>query len=106
MAPSLNSTFAALADETRRAILVRLYDRELSAGELAAPHDMTLTGIMKHLRVLESAGLVAREKRGRTVWCRLNPTPLQAASDWVDRYRVFWDRQLDSLAGHLARKRQ
>jgi DNA-binding transcriptional ArsR family regulator len=106
MAPSLNSTFAALADETRRAILARLHDRELSAGELAAPHDMTLTGIMKHLRVLERAGLVTREKRGRTVWCRLNPLPMKAASDWVDRYRVFWDRQLDGLATHLARKRQ
>ena len=106
MAPSLNSTFAALADETRRAILARLHDGELSAGELAAPHDMTLTGIIKHLQVLERAGLVTREKRGRTVWCRLNPLPLRAASDWVDRYRVFWDRQLDSLAGHLARKRQ
>ena len=106
MASSLSSTFAALADETRRAILARLHDRELSAGELAAPHEMTLTGIMKHLRVLERAGLVTREKRGRTVWCRLNPAPLKNASDWVDRYRIFWDRQLDSLASHLARKRQ
>ena len=67
---------------------------------------MTLTGMMKHVRVLERAGLVIREKRGRTVWCRLNPVPLKAASDWVDRYRVFWDTQLDSLAKHLGRTRQ
>src|SRR5690242_14255590 len=106
MSPSLTTTFAALADETRRAILARLRDRELSAGELAAPHDMTLTGMMKHLRVLERAGLLVREKRGRTVWCRLNPVPLKAASDWVDSYRAFWDRQLDSLDAHLKRNRQ
>ena len=103
---SLDATFAALSDGTRRAVLARLRDGELSAGELAAPHEMTLTAMMKHLRVLERAGLVNREKRGRTVWCRLNPAPLRIASEWVDRYRTFWEEQLDSLASHLERKRQ
>jgi|SRR6185436_14724809 len=103
---SLDATFAALSDGTRRAVLARLYDGELSAGDLAAPHAMTLTAMMKHLRVLEAAGLVKREKRGRTVWCRLNTAPLRIASEWVDRYRIFWDEQLDSLAAHLGRKKQ
>jgi DNA-binding transcriptional ArsR family regulator len=106
MPVSLDTTFAALADETRRAILTRLFEKEAAAGDLAAPHRMTLTAIMKHIRVLEEAGLVVREKRGRTVWCRLNGRQLRPATEWMDRYRVFWDRQLDSLADHLARKRQ
>jgi DNA-binding transcriptional ArsR family regulator len=74
---------------------------DVAATELAAPHDMTLTGVMKHLRVLQHAGLLTREKRGRTVWYRLNPAPLKDVADWVTRYRIFWEAQLDSLAAHL-----
>jgi DNA-binding transcriptional ArsR family regulator len=98
---SLDATFAALSDGTRRAVLARLREGEVSAGELAAPHEMTLTAMMKHLRVLERAGLVEREKRGRTVWCRLNPSPLRPASEWMTRYRIFWEEQLGNLAAHV-----
>ncbi len=76
---------------------------DVTVSALAAPHDMTLTGVMKHLRVLERAGLVRREKRGRTVWCRLEAAPLKEAADWVTRYRAFWDMQFDVLAAHLER---
>jgi DNA-binding transcriptional ArsR family regulator len=100
---SLDSTFAALSDATRRAIIARLLDGELAASDLAAPHDMTLPAVMKHLRVLEHAGLLKREKLGRTVWCRLSASPLQQASEWMSHYRVFWEGQFDALAAHLER---
>jgi len=101
MARSLNATFSALGDDTRRAILAQLVTGDVAVSDLAAPHDMTLTGVMKHLRVLEDAGLLTREKRGRTVWCRLNAAPLKSAADWVTRYRVFWEEQFDALAAYL-----
>ncbi|HVX90640.1 MAG TPA: metalloregulator ArsR/SmtB family transcription factor [Candidatus Paceibacterota bacterium] len=100
---SLDSTFAALSDGTRRAIVAQLLQGELAIGALAGPHDMTLPAVIKHLRVLENAGLLHRRKVGRTVWCRLDATPLRDASDWMNRYRKFWETQLDSLAAHLAR---
>ena len=103
MSPSLDSTFSALSDETRRAILARLVDGDVAISDLAAPHAMTLTGVMKHVSVLENAGLLTREKRGRTVWCRLNATPLKDAAAWVTRYRAFWEAQFDSLAAYLDR---
>ncbi len=101
MSDALNATFSALSDETRRSILARLADQDLTISDLAAPHDMTLSGVMKHLRVLEDAGLLTREKRGRTVWCHLNAAPLKDAADWVVRYRTFWEAQFDSLAAYL-----
>ena len=106
MSVSLNATFAALSDETRRAILRRLGQGVATVGDLAAPHPMSLTGLMKHLRVLESADLIKREKTGRTVWVKLNARPLEAASNWVDWYKVVWEGQLDSLTEHLASQRR
>ena len=103
MSRSLDATFSALSDETRRAILARLVEGDVAISDLAAPHAMTLTGVMKHVRVLESAGLLTREKRGRTVWCRLNAAPLKDAADWVTRYRAFWEAQFDNLAAYLER---
>jgi DNA-binding transcriptional ArsR family regulator len=103
---SLDATFGALSDGTRRAILERLGRGVATVGDLAAPHPMSLTGFMKHLRVLESADLIKREKAGRTVWVKLNPRPLEAASDWVDRHKHFWEGQLDSLAEHFGSPRR
>jgi DNA-binding transcriptional ArsR family regulator len=103
---SLSTTFSALSDETRRAILGTLVGGDATASDLANPHAMTLSGVMKHLRVLEEAGLLTREKRGRTVWCRLNAAPLRDVVDWATRYRVFWEEQFDSLAAHLERQSQ
>lgn len=98
----LEATFGALADHTRRAMLERLRCGESSISELADAHSMTLSGALKHVRILENAGLVHREKRGRTVWCRLDASPLRAVSKWVTRYQAFWDGQLDALSAHLA----
>ena len=97
----LSTTFAALADPTRRAILARLMSGEASVGELAAPHDMSLPAISKHLGVLESARLVRRNRRGRVRMCRLLPDPLREADAWIAVYRQFWDRQLEELATYL-----
>jgi DNA-binding transcriptional ArsR family regulator len=99
---TLNSVFAALADPTRRGILDSLArDGELAVSELAAPHDMSLPGFMKHLRVLEDAGLIARTKEGRVVNCELSAAPMKAAAAWMSRYERFWNERLDSLARFL-----
>jgi len=98
----LDALFAALADPTRRGILETLsHGGDLAVSELAAPHDMSLPGFMKHLRVLENAGLVARSKEGRVVSCELSAAPMQAASVWMSRYEKFWTEKLDSLARYL-----
>lgn len=98
----LDAVFAALADPTRRGILERLSGGgDLAVSELAAPHDMSLPGFMKHLRVLENAGLVARSKEGRVVSCELSAEPMKAASVWMSRYEKFWTEKLDSLARYL-----
>jgi DNA-binding transcriptional ArsR family regulator len=95
----LDRTFAALADPTRRALVARLGDREsLSVSELAQPFAMSLPAIMKHLDVLSDAGLIAREKTGRTVACRLTARPMEQAMDWLNRYQRFWSDNLDRLA--------
>lgn len=94
----LNQTFAALSDETRRAILERLLDGEASLSELAEPFEMSLTGVSNHVRVLSDAGLLVVEKRGRTRHCRLRANALKEASDWLEDYRSFWTRQLDNMA--------
>ncbi|WP_083218585.1 ArsR/SmtB family transcription factor [Bradyrhizobium icense] len=98
----LDRTFAALSDPTRRALLARLGDRDgLSVSELAQPFSMSLPAIMKHLDVLSDAGLIAREKTGRTVACRLTAQPMEQAMDWLNRYRRFWSDALDRLAAFV-----
>ncbi|KRR23433.1 ArsR/SmtB family transcription factor [Bradyrhizobium retamae] len=98
----LDRTFAALSDPTRRALLARLGDREsLSVSELAQPFSMSLPAIIKHLDVLSDAGLIAREKTGRTVTCRLTASPMEQAMDWLNRYQRFWSDNLDRLAAFV-----
>src|SRR5882672_11829982 len=88
--PVLDRVFAALADPTRRGVLESLAGGSLGVSELAAPSGMSLPGFMKHLRVLEDAGLIAREKEGRVVRCELSAQPLQEAAVWLSRYEKFW----------------
>ena len=99
--PTLDRVFAALADPTRRGVLESLSDGSLAVSELASPHGMSLPGFMKHLRVLEDAGLIAREKEGRVVSCTLSARPMKDAADWMAHYREFWSDKLDSLARYL-----
>lgn len=99
---TLDRTFAALADPTRRALVARLSDRDtLSVSELAQPFAMSLPAVMKHLDVLTDAGLVAREKTGRVVACRLTAKPMEQAMDWLNRYQRFWSENLDRLAAFV-----
>ena len=94
----LDQIFRALADPTRRAIMQRLIQGDALVTDLARPFDMSLPAITKHLNVLESAGLLIREKRGRERHCSLNAEPLQQASGWIEVYRQFWEQRLDKLA--------
>lgn len=105
MIKQLDAIFSALADPTRRAIVVRLAEGEASVGELARPFDLSLPAVTKHLAVLERAGLIAQHKVGRVRRCNLVAAPMRAADDWLGTYRVFWDRGLDSLQGRLAKER-
>jgi DNA-binding transcriptional ArsR family regulator len=98
----LTSTFSALADPTRRAILARLASGEASVTELAAPFEMSLPAISKHLKVLERAGLITRGRDAQWRPCRLEPRPLKSAADWLEHYRVFWEQSLDRLEGYLS----
>jgi DNA-binding transcriptional ArsR family regulator len=98
----LSTTFAALADPTRRAILSRLAEGEVSVTELAAPFAMSLPAISKHLKVLERAGLIARSRAAQRRPCRLEAARLKDVADWVERYRRFWDQSLDRLEAYLA----
>ena len=98
---ALDTVFAALADPTRRGILESLNGGDLAVSELAAPHDMSLPGFLKQLRVLEDAGLVARSKEGRVVSCELSAAPMKNAAAWMSRYERFWNEKLDSLARYL-----
>jgi len=97
----LDTTFSALSDPTRRAILSRLREGSASVLELAKPFKMSLPAISKHLRVLEQAGLIHRTKEGRVHRLRLVVKPMKDAAEWIDTYRAFWEDQLDSLAGYL-----
>jgi DNA-binding transcriptional ArsR family regulator len=97
----LSATFAALADPTRRAILARLARGETSVTELAAPFEMTLPAVTKHLKVLERAGLISRSRQAQWRPCRLEATPLRNVADWVVQYRQFWDARLDRLDDYL-----
>lgn len=99
----LSVVFAALADPTRRAILARLAEGEATVNELAAPFAMTLPAISKHLKVLERAGLISRGREAQWRPCKLEAEPLKEASEWVDRYRRFWESSFDKLDEHLQR---
>jgi DNA-binding transcriptional ArsR family regulator len=97
----LDRTFAALSDPTRRALLARLSERELSVSELAEPFAISLPAVMKHLDVLSGAGLITRSKTGRTVACRLSAGPMEEAMAWLGRYQRFWSGSLDRLAAFV-----
>lgn len=99
---SLDATFGALSDPTRRAIVEKLTKGDASVGELAEPFDVSLPAISKHLTVLERAGLVERTKEGRTRRCRLVDEPMRDALEWIASYGQFWEGQLDSLERLLA----
>lgn len=103
-AGSLDLTFGALADPVRRRILTQLAAGDSTVGELARPFRISRPAISKHLRVLERAGLVRRSREGRVSRCALNARPMAEAAEWVERYRVFWERQLDALAEYLEKK--
>jgi DNA-binding transcriptional ArsR family regulator len=98
---SLDHTFAALADPTRRAILNRLALGEANVSEIAEPFSMSLPAVSKHLRVLEEAGLLERRKEGRTHHCNLRTEPLGEAVEWIEEARRFWGERLDALAQFL-----
>jgi DNA-binding transcriptional ArsR family regulator len=98
----LSATFSALADPTRRAILVRLAEGEASVGQLAAPFDLSLPTVSRHLKVLEAAHLIERQKDAQWRRCRLTAEPLMAADEWIGRYRAFWEARLDALARYLS----
>ena len=99
----LDATFQALADPTRRAIVSALARGGLATvTELARPHRMSLPAVMKHLKVLEKAGLVTQRKSGRTRRCRLAARPLKKAEAWISQYRAFWETQFDALDRYLA----
>jgi len=100
----LDTLFGALADPTRRAVLARLRHGERSVSELAEPFGMSLPGFMKHLGILEVAGLIERKKAGRVVSCRLHGGALKGALEWLERHEEFWDTQLDRLGAFLERK--
>jgi DNA-binding transcriptional ArsR family regulator len=100
-ADRLNSTFAALADPTRRAILARLASGEATVTELAEPFEMSLPAISKHLKVLERAGLIARGREAQWRPCRLEAGPLKDAADWLEHYRRFWEHSFDRLEVYL-----
>jgi len=97
----LSTTFAALADPTRRAILARLASGETSVTELAEPFAMSLPAVSKHLKVLERAGLIARGREAQWRPCRIEPGALKQVDDWLERYRRFWDQSLDRLDTYL-----
>jgi DNA-binding transcriptional ArsR family regulator len=100
-ADRLSTTFAALADPTRRAILARLAAGEASVTELAEPFEMSLPAVSKHLKVLERAGLVARGRAAQWRPCRLEAGPLKGAADWLEHYRRFWEQSFDRLGDYL-----
>jgi DNA-binding transcriptional ArsR family regulator len=102
-ADRLSTTFAALADPTRRAILARLTLGETSVSELAEPFDMSLPAVSKHLKVLERAGLIARGREAQWRPCRLDVTPLKDIDAWLERYRLFWEQSFDRLDQYLVK---
>lgn len=102
----LSTIFAALADPTRRAILARLADGDATVTELAAPFDISLPAISRHLKVLENAGLISRSRSAQWRTSSLEAAPLKEATDWMERYRTFWDANFTRLDAHLKRIQQ
>ena len=103
MLDQLSSTFAALADPTRRAILARLAMGETSVTEIARPFEMSMPAVSKHLKVLERAGLIVRGREAQWRPCRLEAGPLKEAAGWIEEYRRFWAPYMDALEEHLDR---
>jgi len=99
----LSLTFAALADPTRRTILVRLAEGAATVNELAEPFDVSLQAVSKHLKVLEAAGLISRGRDAQFRPCHFEPAPLEAATDWIVRNRQIWTERFDQLEQHLKR---
>ncbi len=97
----LSITFAALADPTRRALLARLARGEATVNDLAAPFDVTVQAVSKHLKVLEHAGLITRSRSAQYRPCRFEATPLDGAVDWIERHRQVWKQRFDLLGQHL-----
>ena len=102
VADPLSTTFAALSDPTRRAILAQLSEGEASVNELAAPFDISLPAVSRHLKVLEQAGLVSRGRDAQWRPCRLEAGPLKDAAGWIEGYRAFWEQSFDRLDAYLA----
>jgi DNA-binding transcriptional ArsR family regulator len=102
---ALDRAYAALADPTRRALLVALRAGDARITDLAAPLPMTFAGVSRHVGVLESAGLIQRAVRGREHWLSIRPEGLAAAEDWISEQTAFWSRRADALAARLARKK-
>lgn len=98
---TLSTTFSALADPTRRAILARLSSGEASVTELAAPFEMSMPAISKHLKVLQNAGLIVRGREAQWRPCRIEAKPLKDIFDWVEHYRNFWEQSFDRLDDYL-----
>jgi DNA-binding transcriptional ArsR family regulator len=98
----LSATLSALADPTRRAILARLSQGEATVNELAAPFDISLPAVSRHLKVLETAGLISRGREAQWRPCRLQAEPLQAVDSWLERYRRFWEASFDKMDAYLA----
>ena len=103
---SLDTSFAALADPTRREVLLRLARRDASISDLAGAFEMTLTGMKKHVQVLEDAGLVTTEKVGRVRWCRLGPRRLDRENEWIAKYQSMLEPRYDRLGEFLERTRE
>lgn len=97
----LNLVFSALADPTRRGMLQRLAEGETNAGTLGAPYSISQPAVSKHLRVLERAGLITREKHGREQRVRIDPRPIEAACKWIELYAEFWRKQFDAVEAYL-----
>ena len=103
---ALDSVFSALADPTRRGVLAALASGRRPVTLLAHPFELSLPGFMKHLRILEDAGLVEREKQGRVVTCTLSAEPLRNAAEWIAFYQQFWEARLDALSRYLEKENQ
>ena len=101
-ADPLSATLFALSDPTRRAIVARLARGDATVKELAAPHEMSLAAVSKHLKVLEAAGLVSRGREAQSRPCHFEAAPLERVAAWVGDYRAFWESCTDALAAHLA----